>query len=209
MLHTEFIPAADKTSRRLMVMLHGLGDSIEGFRWFPGAMALPGLNYLLVNAPDEYYGGWSWFDLEDHAPGVQRSRKELFALLDDLRAKNFPADQITLGGFSQGCVMTFETGLHYPHRLAGLVGISGWIFEADKLMTDLPPSARQQRLLFTHGLFDTVVPVDIVRLKVRKLQAAGLNLEWHEYPKAHTIHGEEELSVIREFVRAGYPVVGG
>ncbi len=49
-----------------MVMLHGLGDSIEGYRWFPEAMGLPGMNYLLVNAPDEYYGGYSWFDRTNH-----------------------------------------------------------------------------------------------------------------------------------------------
>jgi predicted esterase len=38
MLHTELIPAREKNSRRLMVMLHGLGDSIEGYRWLPEAM---------------------------------------------------------------------------------------------------------------------------------------------------------------------------
>ena len=87
MLHSEFIPAAVKDSRAVMVMLHGLGDSIEGYRWLPEAMNLPWLNYLLVNAPDEYYGGYSWFNLDDQKPGVVRSRKLLFALLDDLRAK--------------------------------------------------------------------------------------------------------------------------
>ena len=132
MLHTELIPAAEKNSRRLMVMLHGLGDSIEGYRWLPEAMQLPWLNYLLVNAPDDYYGGYSWFDLNDLAPGVQRSRKLLFNLLDNLRAKNFPAEQITLGGFSQGCLLAIEVGLHYPHRLAGIVGISGWVYELRK-----------------------------------------------------------------------------
>ena len=74
MLEAELIPAAEKNSKRLMVMLHGLGDSIEGYRWWPEAMGLPWMNYLLVNAPDEYFGGWSWFDLQDHAPGVQRRR---------------------------------------------------------------------------------------------------------------------------------------
>src|SRR5271170_7017881 len=98
-LQSEFIPAADKNSRRLMVMLHGLGDSIEGYRWMPEAMNLPWLNFLLVNAPDEYYDGWSWFDLENLAPGVVRSRQLIFKLLDDLRAKGYSADQITLGGF--------------------------------------------------------------------------------------------------------------
>ena len=62
MLHGEFIPAAEKDSRRLFVVLHGLGDSLAGWRWLPGALDLPWLNYLLVNAPDEYYGGYSWFD---------------------------------------------------------------------------------------------------------------------------------------------------
>ena len=119
MLHSELIPAREKNSRRLMVMLHGLGDSIEGYRWLPEAMNLPWLNYLLVNAPDDYYGGYAWFDLNDIVPGVQRSRKLLFELLDDLRARGFPAEQITFGGFSQGCLMAIEVGLRYPHRFAG------------------------------------------------------------------------------------------
>src|SRR5947207_14238608 len=125
MLHSEFIPASEPNSKRLWIMLHGLGDSIAGYRWLPQAMGLSSMNYLLVNAPDLYYGGFSWFDFGgDIVPGVKRSRELLFALLDAQRAKGFPIEQITLGGFSQGCLMSIETGLRYPHRLAGLVGIS-------------------------------------------------------------------------------------
>jgi phospholipase/carboxylesterase len=205
MLHAEFIPAAEKNSRRLFVVLHGLGDSIEGWRWLPGALDLPWLNYLLVNAPDAYYGGYSWFDYPgDIAPGIHRSRKLLFELLDDLRAKNFPADQITLGGFSQGCLMSLETGLRYPHRLAGIVGLSGWVFDIEKLIRDLTPVAKSQRLLVTHGQYDPLLPFAEARKQVRQLQAAGLDVAWHEFPKEHTIHGTEEIAVICEFVRAGY-----
>ena len=205
MLHGEFIPAAEKDSRRLFVVLHGLGDSLAGWRWLPGALDLPWLNYLLVNAPDEYYGGYAWFDYPgDIAPGIHRSRKLLFELLDDLLAKNFPADQITFGGFSQGSLMSLETGLRYPHRLAGIVGISGWVFEVENLIRDLTPVARLQRLLVTHGRFDPVIPFTNVQAQIRQLQAAGLDVAWHEFPKEHTIHGAEEIAVIREFVRAGY-----
>ena len=208
MLHSELIPARDKNSRRLMVMLHGLGDSLEGYRWFPEALNLPWLNYLLVNAPDEYYGGYSWFDYPgDIGPGIVRSRKLLFDLLDGLRAKNIAPEDITLGGFSQGCLMTIDVGLRYPHRLAGLVGISGWVFELEKL-AEPSPMARQQRLLVTHGKFDELLPFDAVRDQVQTLKSAGLNIEWHEFAKGHTIQGEAEIAVIREFVRAGYPVVG-
>ncbi len=205
MLHSELIPAAEKESRRLMIMLHGLGDSMEGWRWFPEAMNLPSLNYLLVNAPDEYYGGYSWFDFPDNiVPGIQRSRELLFSLLDDLRAKNFPAEQITLGGFSQGSLLSVEIGLRYPHRLAGVVGISGWIYEPEKLLKELSPVARQQRLLLTHGTDDPLLPIAKAREQVQLLKAADLRVEWREFPKAHTIHGSKELGVIRDFVRAGY-----
>jgi phospholipase/carboxylesterase len=210
MLHSELIPAAEKNSRRLMLMLHGLGDSMDGYRWLPEAMNLPWLNYLLVNAPDKYFEGYSWFDYPNNiAPGILRSRKLLFELLDDLSLKNFPAEQITLAGFSQGCLMAIDVGLRYPHRLAGIVGISGWVFEVDKLLKELSPVALQQRLLATHGQFDPMIPFAPVREQVQKLKAAGLKTEWSEFPKAHTIHGAAEIAVIREFVRAGYPVVGG
>jgi phospholipase/carboxylesterase len=209
MLQAEFIPAAQTDSRRLLVMLHGLGDSAAGWRWLPGALDLPWLNYLLVQAPDEYYGGYSWFDYPgDIVPGIHRSRQLLFELLDELRAKNFPADQITLGGFSQGCLMSLETGLRYPHRFAGIVGLSGWVFEIDKLIRDLTSVAKSQRLLVTHGQYDPLLPFAETQKQVRQLQAAGLNVAWHEFPKEHTIHGEAEIAVIREFVRAGYAVVG-
>ena len=210
MLHTEFIPAAQKDSCRIFVVLHGLGDSIEGWRWLPPALDLPWMNYLLVNAPDEYYGGYSWFDYPgDIAPGIHRSRKLLFELLDDLRAKNFPAEQITLGGFSQGCLISLETGLRYPHRLAGIVGISGWVFEMENLIRDLTPVGKSQRLLITHGHLDPLLPFAEAKKQAEQLKSAGLDITWREYPKEHTIHGEEEISAIREFVKAGYPVVGG
>ena len=73
MLKTEFYQADQKDSRNLLLVMHGLGDSIEGYRWFPEAVRLPWMNYLLVNAPDPYYGGFSWFDFGgDIVPGVKR-----------------------------------------------------------------------------------------------------------------------------------------
>ena len=205
MLDFELIPAEQRESRRLMVMLHGLGDSIEGYRWLPEAMGLPWLNYLLVNAPDEYYGGYSWYDFaHDPLPGITRSRELLFQLLDSSRAQGFPTEQTTLGGFSQGCLMSLEVGLRYPHQLAGILGISGYVSQPDKLLRELPPTAKQQRLLITHGTLDPIVPFARTREHVNLLKAAGLKVEWHEFVKAHTIAGEDELEVIRHFVRAGY-----
>ncbi len=204
MLHSELI-LAQKRSDRLLIMLHGLGDSLEGYRWLPEALNLPWLNYLLVNAPDDYFGGYSWFDFTgDIAPGVRRSREFLFSLLDQQRAAGFATEQTTLGGFSQGSLMTLEVGLRYPHRFAGLFGISGYVSNPEQLLRELSPAALQQRLLVTHGTMDPLIPFAPVREQINQLKAAGLHLEWHEFVKAHTIAGEQELDVIRDFVRAGY-----
>lgn len=208
-LEHEFIPAQEPGSRRLWIMLHGLGDSIEGYRWLPQVMQLPWMNYLLVNAPDEYYGGYSWFDFAgDIVPGVQRSRKLLFELLEARRAEGFPTEQTILGGFSQGCLMSIDVGLRYPHRFAGIVGISGYVCEPEKLVEELSPVAGQQRLLITHGTKDPLIHFAEVREQINILKSAGLNLQFHEFLKEHTIAGEEELGLIREFVRASYAAVG-
>lgn len=205
MLESVFIPAAEKASKRLMVMLHGLGDSVEGYRWLPEAMNLPWLNFMLINAPDSYYGGFSWFDYPDNmAPGILRSRKLLFELLAGLQIKGFAPRDVTLGGFSQGGLMTMDVGLRYPHRLAGLVDISGWVFEIEQLLKELSPVAREQRLLISHGPFDPVIPFEPVKEQARALKKAGLTVEWHEFPKGHTIYGEDELLALRQFVQAGY-----
>ena len=205
MLESEFFPAAQTSSRRLMVMLHGLGDSTAGYRWLPEALGLPWMNYLLVNAPDSYYGGYSWYDFTgEMGPGVRRSRKLLFDVLGAQREKGFPTEQTIIGGFSQGCLMTIDVGLRYPHRFAGLVGISGYVFDPEKTLEELSPVAKQQRLLITHGHFDPIVPFVVTREQINILKGGGLNIAWHEFAKAHTIAGEAELEVIRDFIVAGY-----
>ena len=100
--------------------------------------------------------------------------------------------------------MTLETGLRYPHRFAGLVGISGFLPEYLQLIGELSPVAREQRILVTHGTQDPLLPLATVKPQMRALQAAGLALTWQEYPKAHTIHGDQELDLIRRFILAGY-----
>jgi phospholipase/carboxylesterase len=204
MLKHELIPAGEADSKSLMVVLHGLGDSMEGYRWLPDAMGLPWLNYLIVNAPDDYSSGFSWYDIyENPAPGVERSRAALFELLDVQRESGFPTDQTFQFGFSQGCLMTMEVAMRYPHRLAGCVGVSGYIHEPEQAIAELSPVAKEQKILFTLGTFDPLIPADKVKGQLNLLrQDGGLQIEAKELPKEHTIAGEEELSLIRDFISA-------
>src|ERR1700679_2560774 len=62
-------------TEHLMVVLHGRGDSPNGFDWMPEELAIPGLHYVMLQAPDPYFGGFSWYGLPpNQLPGILRSR---------------------------------------------------------------------------------------------------------------------------------------
>lgn len=200
MLHSQFIPAVDPDSKKLMLVLHGLGDSLEGYRDVPYTLGIPELNYLLINAPDEYYGGYSWYEYEGEAkPGVDRSRNLLFEVLDHQREQGFASEDTLMFGFSQGCLMTLEVGCRYPHRLAGCVGISGYSHDPDNLLANLSPVAQKQKFLLTHGTHDPVIPFERTEQQVKLFRDAGLDIAWQAYPKVHTIL-EEEWAHVRSFI---------
>jgi len=201
MLTTRLVPAERQASRRLLVVLHRLGDSMAGWQWLPEALGLPDWNYLLVNAPDAYYGGFSWYDLNgDSGPGILRSRQMLLDLLEAQHRAGFPPAETALLGFSQGCLMTVDVGFRHPHRLAALVGISGYVWEPDALLRERSPVAGEQRMLFTHGTRDPLIPCRDVHRQVQLLQQGGLSITWREFDKMHTVEGAAEIRAIRDFL---------
>ena len=205
MLRTQFIQARKASSTRLLIMLHGLGDSMEGYRWLEDSLGLPWLNYLLVNAPDPYYGGFSWFDFTgDMTPAVKRSRELLFRVLDTYHEKGYSTEQTVLGGFSQGSLMSIDVGLRYPRVFAGIVGVSGFVHDPEILIRELSTVALQQRFLVTHGYMDPIVPFTVVRDQIQVLKSAGVQIDWHEFVKAHNFGGDSELQLIRSFIRERY-----
>ena len=200
MLQTELIPARETGAKDLLVVLHGLGDSMEGYRWVPEMLGSPALNVLLVNAPDAYYGGFSWYDYAGNAaPGVERSYRLLESLLDKWREKGYPTERTVMFGFSQGSLMSVETAIRYPHRLAGIIGVSGYVHEPDRLLRMASPVAKEQKFLITHGTDDPLIPYAQVRKQFDQLKAAGMQIDFHTYMKVHTII-EPEFEVFRKFL---------
>ena len=209
-LETELIAGIGSAHPYLVVVLHGLGDSIAGYRWLPGMVDRSDVNYLLVNAPDAYDIGFSWYDIAGHPEaGVIRSRKLLFNLLDEQIASGYDAERIALFGFSQGCLMAVEVGLRYPHRLAGVVGISGYVFNLQELIRERSDVAGEQRLLITHGRYDPLIPIGPTRRQIEVLKSEGISVSWHEFDKDHTIQGELEMAVIRRFFESVMPPKAG
>lgn len=199
-LPCDWIPASIP-SRKLLVVLHGRGDSSQGFHWMPQAFAFRELNYLLVNAPDPYFGGRSWYGMPpDHASGVLRSRALLDNLFDELREQGYEAADIGVLGFSQGCLMTLEWGARSALALGAYLGISGYCLDVAAMLTERSPSCAIESWLITHGRHDEVLDYETTRQQMAELARGGFAVRFETYDKGHTIDPTHELPVLRSFV---------
>jgi phospholipase/carboxylesterase len=198
--HSKFIPSQEK-SDRLLIVLHGLGDSYLGYTWLPEELNDPKLNYLLLNAPDMFYEGFAWYDLyDDQAGGIIRSRKLLFNLFAELKENGWDLSKVALFGFSQGCVMCLDVGLRYPEVFAGICGVSGYLFADKNFASEISSKAKEQKWLFTYGSEDTVVPRAGTLQSIAMLQSLEIPLLAKEFNKGHTIEPNEELPFIKNWL---------
>lgn len=204
-------PDAAAPPRALLVVAHGRGDSLHGFTWLPDALDLPHLGFLLLNAPDPYWTGFSWYDLPPRqGPGIARSRALLDAVFDEAAAQGVAPASCVFFGFSQGALLAFEWGARTRHRLAGFVGVSGYVHDVEALATDATPHARATPWLVTHGTEDDMLPFERTAEQVATLRdAGGLPLEFHAFDKAHTIDPEHELPLLRAWIAARLPPPAG
>lgn len=200
-LKSLFMPSRIPGPDRLLVVLHGLGDSYDGYKFLPDILRIPGLNYLLVNAPDPYFTGYSWFDLYGALEeGVVRSRGLLFQLLKEVEHHGWTAEQTGLFGFSQGCLMAMDVACRYPKPLGAIIGVSGFISHLEEYPEKLSPAARSQKIFVTHGTDDPLLPLEATKKQVKALRGMGLPIEWKSYRKEHTIDPVQEVADLRNFL---------
>ncbi|HQR74742.1 MAG TPA: serine esterase [Sulfurovum sp.] len=190
-------------SKKLMIILHGRGDTAAGFSFLPPYLDIDEMNYILLDAPNDFLDGYSWYDLppNQHA-GILHSRDILTQTLDILFEEQFDAGESFLFGFSQGSLLVFEFGARYHKVLAGYIGISGYIYEAHTLLEEMNPEVKKARWLCTHGREDELLPYDVSKAQVDILQKGGFDVEFIPYNKSHTM-ADDELRMLEAWIKAG------
>ncbi|MEJ6004667.1 carboxylesterase [Paucibacter sp. AS339] len=201
----EMNPAGE--ARASLIVLHGLGADGADFITMCDALDLADvgpMRFVMPRAqerPVSLNNGYvmrAWYDLyglethrrEDEA-GLRESMREVHGLIDRERERGVPAHRIVLAGFSQGCAMTLLAGLRYPERLAGLVGLSGYLPLIGSTAAERHPANAEVPLFMAHGSQDDVVSIERGRNARDALTSLGYRVEWQDYPMAHSMCMDE------------------
>lgn len=200
-LEYTFIPSKIP-SNKLMIVLHGRGDSSQGFMNLPNFLNIDELNYILFDAPFEYFSGYSWYQLPpNQLPGIEYSKKILTHDLDKLFEADFDASESFLFGFSQGSLLTFEFGARYHKTFAGYIAVSGYVYDAELLIKEMNQQNNNKCWFCSHGTYDQVLSYEESKLQIDYLIHNGFDIEFHTYVKDHSID-RDELETISQWIQS-------
>jgi len=192
----------DDAELPLVIVMHGRGADANDLADIAPMLDRGGYRFLFPNAPkpfEPYSGmtfGYTWFDGWPPAPGtIEESRQLILRFIDEALARYpTPSGKLILAGFSQGALMSLDAGFRTQQPVAGIVSMSGALYEADL------PALKRIPVMIVHGTDDEVIPVLAARRTRRVLEDAGLEPEYHELPMGHWVT-PESMAVVGGFLK--------
>jgi phospholipase/carboxylesterase len=190
-----------------VIWLHGLGADGHDFAPIVPELQLPAsltVRFVFPHAtiqPVTINGGMamrSWYDIltpnlvkREDETGIRISEQAIQALIARENARGIPSARIVLAGFSQGCAMTLHTGIRFKEKLAGLMGLSGYLPLIDMAAQEREPVNAATPIFLAHGTHDPVVTLERAEASRAKLVDLGYQVQWHTYPMPHSVCAQE------------------
>ena len=142
-----------------------------------------------------YGPGWAWYKYVEEDRLVEEtlahSLSALEPFLDQLPVLlGFQPGRIVVGGFSQGGTTSMALAISRPDMVAAVINFSGFLAESVEVpFSALSPGTPP--IFWGHGLSDASIPDTLAVTGRRRLDAAGMQLEAHDYDIGHWIAPEE------------------
>lgn len=189
-------PKVKKDKNPLLLLLHGYGSNEEDL--FSFANELPDEYYVIsARAPfDMMYGSYAWYAINFDADenkfsdiGQARASRDIIVHFIDELIAEYPidSDDVTLIGFSQGCILSYAVALSYPEKVQRVVAMSGY-FNPEIAVDDYTENDFSKLKIFaSHGTVDQVIPVEWARKSIPMLQVLGVDIVFKEYMVGHGV----------------------
>ena len=177
--------ATELAPQKMVVLMHGWGaDSQDLAPLAPMLAADAEMSVIVPDAPDICSAnpfGRQWFELaspdlasEMVAQACSGGVAIIHQMLDSLSAAfGVSAENIFLGGFSQGGMIALSAGLGYSRPLGGVFCLSGgWLTPHQSITQEnsLP-------IFLAHGAIDPVVPLAMMEASHAALLSAGFSAQ--------------------------------
>lgn len=178
-----FVELAQRSPpNKVFILLHGLGDNMEGIFNLANFYAkyFPDSNFVALNATyncPHVSGGFQWFEFNSWQEDIIFNKINESAIY----LKNFieyikkiyevKNSQIILLGFSQGCMMALHVALRMQEEILAVLGFSGMLVKPSVLTSTIKS---RPAIYLSHGIHDSVVPYAQLRLAEQELKKHNL-----------------------------------
>ncbi|HYW56574.1 MAG TPA: alpha/beta hydrolase [Polaromonas sp.] len=190
-----------------VLLMHGLGADGRDFVSIANELSLEAVGpvrFVFPNAPVmsvTINGGYqmpAWYDIlsadltaRQDEKGLRQTQALINTLIARETGRGIAANRIIIAGFSQGCAMALMTGLRYPQKLGGIMGLSGYLPLAHTLAAERSAASQGVPIFLGHGKRDGVVPLAAATATRDALTALGYSVDWHTYEMEHSVCMEE------------------
>lgn len=191
----------------VVIWLHGLGDSGNGFAPIVPELNLPSdhkIRFVFPHAPvipitiNNGMPMRAWYDIKTmdfnsraDVQGVIESAALVNELLEREIAHGIQPERIVLAGFSQGGVIAYHLGLRLDKKLAGILTLSTYMSQPELLGEQAHDANRDTPIFVGHGQQDEVVPITMGKAAFDVLAQNGYQATWKDYLMQHNVCAQE------------------
>ena len=209
-LNTTVINLNEKQKpKNAVILCHGYGGdgkdiSILANYW---KNYLPNTVFICPDAPERCAvspTGFQWFDLMDQTRDEILTKSlvaelKLNQLIDEVKnIYKLTADKIILCGFSQGCMISLQTGLKREDKINSIIGYSGKIIDTNHIKNNLKS---RPNVILMHGDKDEVVPVSFLLEAKELFNTINYNVKTKIFKNCEHRIPQEGSSLGLEFIK--------
>lgn len=180
----------------VLFLLHGYGSDENDL--FSFAQELPKELFIIsLQAPYPIAPfGYAWyainFDADQNKWNDVEQAKESMAIILDCIEKacnlyHLDDNNVSILGFSQGCILSMALALNYPKIFKNIIGLSGYMCQEFLNHPLKKEDFTHLNFYCSHGSADQVIPVQWARETPKTLEALGIRHYYNEFPVGHGV----------------------
>ncbi|MDO1449197.1 esterase [Rhodocytophaga aerolata] len=187
-------PTAKAGKGKAIILLHGVGSNEEDL--FRLAQQLPG-DFWILSPRGPFSAGpgrYAWYgvDFSTGKPvinaGQEAYSRDLIRMFIRQIKQKYSLEEVYLGGFSQGAIMSYSIGLTTPKEVNGIIALSGRVLDEIKPFVKKREEFGRLKVFVAHGLLDNTLPIHYARGAQAYLLDLKLPVSYHEYQLGHQIN---------------------